>query len=160
MYRNCHEVWKCSGLSENDWFYAWYIAAILQFISEFCILRPERRFKLQKILSDAPIKNEVLDHIKVNDMHWNGVSPLPEPWPSSWTYVCVICFTDFGDHLFKQWPVASSMLSKYYWVYYSAWSHARSNDMSWMNAISYKMKYKTCCVQDDIYKSYTTAIKV
>ena len=59
--------WKY--FAKNDWSYAWYIAAILQFISEFCILRPERRFKLQKILSDAPINNEVLDHIKVNDMH-------------------------------------------------------------------------------------------
>ena len=63
---------------------------ILQLFSELSILRQERRFKLQKILSDASIKNEVVNHIKVNDMHWNGVSPLPEPWPSSWTHVCLI----------------------------------------------------------------------
>ena len=81
--------WK--HFAKNDWFYAWYITVILQVISEFFILRPERRFKLQKILSRASIMNQVLDNIKVDDMHWNGVSPLPEPWwPSSWTLVCVI----------------------------------------------------------------------
>ena len=54
---------------ENDWFRAWYIVAILQLLTELIILRPERRFKLQKILSDASVKNEVLNHIKVNGMH-------------------------------------------------------------------------------------------
>ena len=68
-----------------------YIVAILQLFSELSILRPERRFKLQKILSDASIKNEALNHIKLNDMYWNSVTPLPEPrWPSSWTHVCAI----------------------------------------------------------------------
>ena len=54
---------------ENDWFHAWYIVAIPQLLTELSILRPEQRFKLQKILSDASIKNEVLNHIKVNGMH-------------------------------------------------------------------------------------------
>ena len=100
-----------SILQKNDWFYAWYIVAILQLLSELSKLRLERRFKLQKILSDVSIKNEVLNHIKVNDMHWNGVSPLPEPWwPSSWTHVCVIglqCYlsvveTIIGGHTWER----------------------------------------------------------
>ena len=87
----CSQIIDWKYFAKNDWFHAWYIVAILQLLTELSILRPERRFKLQKILSDASIKNEVLNHIKVNGMHANDVSSLTEPWwPSSWTDVCVM----------------------------------------------------------------------
>ena len=49
--------WHDENQLKNDWFCAWYIVAIIQLLSELSILRPERRVKLLKILSNASIKN-------------------------------------------------------------------------------------------------------